>query len=534
MESNAATGITETSPATDLFDHLGIQRSEIPKTTNWVGPFVIGLAGTILVTGIAGPVAVTLGAGGVVWMVLWTITGYLLCLFLAELAAMMPDRAGGAPMYAYAAFKESHPRFATHLNGFCSWAYWHGWFPVAPLNMILASFYLVQLFHLPTSGFTILGTQIAWWTLGIAMFGIVALFIPAYKGMRYSQNFGVTLAALSMIPMTFLAILWVFNPSVAHFGDLFSFRYPTGQGFFTSHLFGHSWLVVGIAWSFLITWNVIAMEAAACYLSECKNPGRDAKISMHLEGAYGVFIYTMIPVAFVLVIGLHGLADPNLADPKTMFITLVSKVLGTSEASTLITWLVAWMLILALTLSALNAITGCGRSLYQASQDGHLPHWFGKLNGNGVPHNAMFFNVISSMIIVLMGGAIQIYTFSNVGYLGTFIPVLIAYYVLRNKYPHVPRPFKLPEWWKYLALVLAAVYAVVWFYGGPVYALSDFSLAHQSTIVYYAIGLGTIATYVPLHIWRKRQDAKLALARSAVRSPVDEQHPHPVVQAARE
>lgn len=508
VEANGGNPDIVSGGESDIFERLGMPRSEIPKTTNWVGPFIIGMAGTILVTGIAGPVVVTLGAGGVVWMVLWTITGYLLCLFCAEMAAMMPDRAGGAPMYTYAAFIEKHPRFAAHLNGFSSWAYWHGWFPVAPLNMILASFYIVQLLHLPTTGFTILGTQIAWWTVAISMVGIMLLFIPAYKGMRYSQNFGVVLAMLSMIPMTFLAIIWVFHPSIAHFSDLFSFRYTSGQSFFTSKLFGHSWLVVGIAWSFLITWNVIAMEAAACYLSECRDPGRDAKISMHLEGAYGVFIYTMIPVAFVLVIGLHGLGNPVLADPKTMFITVAARVFGASAASTLITWLVAWMLILALILSALNAITGCGRSLYQASQDGHLPRWFGKLNLNGVPHHAMFFNIICSMVIVFMGGAVQIYTFSNVGYLATFIPMLIAYYLLRKNYPELKRPFRLPEWWKYLALFLAAIYAVVWFYGGPVYAISDFSLAGQSTLVYYLIGLGTIATYLPLQAWRHYQDKR--------------------------
>jgi amino acid transporter len=495
---------------TSVFDDLGIAGSDIPKTTNWVGPFVIGMAGTILVTGIAGPVVTTLGAAGIVWMVFWTITGYFLCLFLAEMASMMPNRTGGAPSYAYAAFKERWPRTAVHVNGFCSWAYWHGWFPVAPLNMILASFYLVELFHLPTTGFVVLGTQIAWWTLGISLVGIVLLFIPAYKGMRYSQNFGIVLAALSMIPMTFLAIIWVIHPSSAHFGDVLGFRYTNGKGFFTSDIFGHSWLVVGLAWSFLITWNVIAMEAAACYLSECHDPGRDAKIAMHLEGGYGVFIYTMIPVAFVLVIGLHQLANPALADPKTIFITMVDKVFGSSKASTLLTWLVAWMLILALVLSALNAITGCGRSLYQSSEDGHLPRWFGKLNSNGVPHNAMLFNVVCSMVIVLMGGAVQIYTFSNVGYLACFVPVLIAYYFLRKHYPHVPRPFKLPEWWKYMALVLAALYAVVWFYGGPVYALSKFGLAGQSTIVYYVIGLVTIMTYIPLHSWRKREDRKAA------------------------
>jgi amino acid transporter len=34
------------------------------------------------------------------------------------------------------------------VNGFTAWAYWLGWFPVAPLNMILASFYIVDRFKL--------------------------------------------------------------------------------------------------------------------------------------------------------------------------------------------------------------------------------------------------------------------------------------------------------------------------------------------------------------------------------------------------
>ena len=92
---------------------------------------------------------------------------------------MMPDRTGGSPSYAYPAYKDRWPRFAEHVNGFTAWAYWLGWFPVAPLNMILASFYIVDRFHLSTAGFTPIHTPIAWWTLGISVVGILLLFIPA-------------------------------------------------------------------------------------------------------------------------------------------------------------------------------------------------------------------------------------------------------------------------------------------------------------------------------------------------------------------
>src|SRR5947209_5194667 len=102
------------------------------KETNWWGAFVIGLAGTILVTGTA----------AIPQMVLITITGYLLCLILAEMSAMMPDRTGGSPTYAMVAYKDKWPKLAKHINGGTCWAYWLGWFPVAPLNMIIAAGYI--------------------------------------------------------------------------------------------------------------------------------------------------------------------------------------------------------------------------------------------------------------------------------------------------------------------------------------------------------------------------------------------------------
>ena len=50
--------------------------------------------------------------------------------------------------------------------------------------------------------------------------------------------------------------------------------------------------------------------------------------------------------------------------------------------------------------------------------------------------------------------------------------MLVGYYLLRKHRPNVRRPFKLPEWMKYVALVRSrAVYAVIYFYGGPIVRL---------------------------------------------------------------
>ncbi|HWE12091.1 MAG TPA: APC family permease [Solirubrobacteraceae bacterium] len=496
-------------------DELVYESGGLPKTTNWWGAFVIGLAGTILVTGIA-PVMVTeLGAASVPVIVFITITGYLVCLLLAELSAMMPDRSGGLPSYAYPAFKDRWPRFAEHINGFTAWAYWLGWFPVAPLNMILASFYITDRFNLTSGTFAPLGTKISWWTLGISVVGLIVLAIPAVRGLRFGTFFATALAILSMIPLTFLAIAWIFHPSVVHFGQLFHFHHTNGTGFF-SPLFGHGWLTLYIAFSFLLTWNVIAMEAAACYIGETRNPDRDAKIAMNLEGLYGLFIYTMIPVAFIIVLGVGALGDSALVDPKTIFVHFASRVFGAGTGSSILNWLVAIMLILALILSALNAITGTARSLHQMSTDGQFPKFFQRVNHHGVPHRAMIFNVGWSILVVFAGGAVQIYTLSNVGYLASFLPVLVGYFLLRKHRPNVRRPFRLPEWMKYVALAIALLYAVIYFYGGPVYASCACNAAGTKTLPYYFIGWGVLLLYLPLYYFRKRVEDRREKAAEPV------------------
>src|SRR5437763_7900517 len=330
--------LTPANPAAGAMDldELDYAEGGLVKGTNWWGAFVVGLAGTILVTGIAPVMVTTLGAASIPLIVVITITGDILCLLLAELSAMMPERAGGSPSYAYPAYKEKWPRFAKHVNGATAWMYWLGWFPVAPLNMILASCYIADRFGLnTTSGFTPIHTFIAWWTLGIAVVGILLFFIPAYLGIRIGAGFATVLGLISMIPLTFLAVSWIFSGS-ADWGQLSGFHQLDGSSFF-SGLDGHNWFTLYIGYCFLLTWNVIAMEAAACYIGECRDPERDAKIAMNLEGGYGLFIYTLIPIGFIVVLGAKALSSPALVDPNTMFVAFTGNALHTSAQ--LLSWL---------------------------------------------------------------------------------------------------------------------------------------------------------------------------------------------------
>jgi amino acid transporter len=497
---------TSASEQAKAAEDLGYEGGGLARETNWWGAFVVGLAGTILVTGIAPVMVTTLGAASIPLIVVISFMGWLLCLLLAELSAMMPERTGGAPSYAYPAFKERWPRFAKHVNGGTAWMYWLGWFPVAPLNMILASFYLADRLNLnTTSGFTPINTFIAWWTLAIAVAGILLFFIPAYLGIRIGAAFATVLGIIAMVPLTFLAVSWIFA-GTGSLSNLSGFDQLDGTSFF-SGLDGHGWLYVYLAYAFLLTWNVVAMEAAACYIGECKDPERDAKIAMTLSGSYGLFIYTLIPIAFIAVLGASALSNADLVDPNTIFVTFAGEVFNTAGEA--LNWAIAIMLIVALALSALNAIMGCARSLHQMSIDGQFPRFFQRMNKHGVPANAMGFNVVCSLLVVLLGGAVEIYTFSNVGYTASLAVVLVGYFLLRQLKPDLNRPFRLPGFMKWVALVLAGFFAIIWLVGGIFYSnIGD-------TEIYYFLGWAVALAYIPLYLYRTRvEDKRVGVAET--------------------
>jgi amino acid transporter len=476
----------------------------LQKRTNWWGCFVIGLAGPILVTGIDPPAVQALGAAAVPLIAVATAMGVLLCLFAAELATVMPHRTGGIPSYTTEAFEPVHRGTAVHLGGVSAWAYWLGWFPVAPINMILASAYITQLFGIPKGPsflpFGAIGSPVALSVLVISIIAIIAMYVPAYLGIKFGAGFATVMGILSMAPLTLLILLPVVRPSSMHFSNLAGFHFPSG-------VVGSPTLI--LAWVFVMTWSVLAMEAAACYLGECGNPSRDAKIAMTAEGIYGFFIFVMTAVMLVLVLGV---ADN--ADPLTIFSTFITKIFGAEGGW--VQWVIGLPLVVALLLSVLNAIMGCARSLYQTSEDGTLPRWFGHLNRHGVPDRAMAFNVVCSIVVLLFGSPLRIYIFSNIGYLFACMMGFFAYFVHRQTRPSIERPYRLPGFMRWVALVVGIVCAVLLIFGGwnsasVVLGTTDHTL--------FLLGVLVLAAYVPLHLWRRFTDRRRGGETPAAETP---------------
>ena len=478
------------------------------KDTNWWGAFVIGLAGTILVTGIAPYVVQGTGALGIILIGVMTLAGCFLCLCLAELATMWPDRTGGIPGYATESFRPLVGNTAArHIGGVSGWAYWLGWFPVAPINVILTASYLAVLFnfspgHLISPVGTTWGTPIGVTIVLVCFALLLVIFIPAWFGIRLGAAFATVLGILSMLPLTAMIFLPFFKPGSIHWSNVAGFHAPPHVAVTVTFIF---------AWFFPILWNVIAMEAAACYVGECRGGARDAKIALTAEGLFGVFIYIATPLMFVAVLGVAL----TTADPLTLYLTYTNHIFGPGSWEK---WFVGLPLIAALALSVLNAIMGCGRSLFQAAEDGQLPRWFQKKNRHGVPGQAMAFNVVCSAILVLLGSPLRIYIISNGGYLLSCSLALAGYFVYRQLRPDVPRPFRLPTFAKWIALLIFVAWMAIYFFGGwnsPKIVLAD---PHQGPGL-YLLGLLIVALYAPLYWWRAWQDRRLAASGRLATAP---------------
>ena len=284
--------------------------TSLSRGTNWWGAFVIGLAGTILVTGIVPFAVSSMGAAAIPAIALVVVIGLIVCLCMGELAALLPHRTGGMPSYAYESFEPSGRRRPSTSAASRAGATGSGWFPVAPINMLLAAGYIAVLFHVPLGRtFSPLGTPRHAGLHGRAGHHLRRAdrrsFIPCYLGIRLGRDVrhhprGDVHGAADPADHPARSSSRAASTGRTSRASTSPARRPSGTIFF-------------MAWIFVISWNAIAMEAAACYIGECRDPARDAKIALTAEGLYGVFVYIGTAIVFVGVLG----ASLKTADPLT-------------------------------------------------------------------------------------------------------------------------------------------------------------------------------------------------------------------------
>jgi amino acid transporter len=470
----------------------------LARTIDWRGAFVMGLSGVILVTGITPFAVQAMGAGAIPLLIGIQVIGLIVALCMGELAALWPHRSGGTPSYAAECFKPLGNKAGLHIGGLSTWSYWLGWFPAAPINMILAASYIAALFHIPLGTIVdpagSLGTPEGIGVLAITLLGLVILFIPCYLGIRLGTRFATVLGVVSMLPLTLLIILPLFKPSSFHWSNVAGFHFVDPKT--ATFAFVMSWL-------FVISWNGIGVESAACYVAECRNPARDAKIALTAEGLFGLFIYAGTAIVFVAVLG----SSLTSSDPLTEYTNFAQHIFGTGSW---VQYVIGIPLIAALLLSVLNAIMGVGRSLFQASEDRLLPKFFSHKNKHHAPDRAMLFNLVCSMLVALLGSPVRIYIFSNVGYLFAIVVALFGYFFVRQFRGELKSPFRLPSAYRWLALTMAMFLTFVYFVGG--WGSPNIVVGPGQGHLLFILGLVVLAAYWPLYLWRRRTDRLDGLA----------------------
>jgi amino acid transporter len=484
------------------FEARGIEvQGGLARETNWWGAFVIGLAGTILVIGLVGWSLLALGGTAIILFAVLTLCGVFLCFCLAEMAALWPERAGGLPSYAFETFKPLGSTVAKHAGGLSSWGYWLGWFTVAPINAFLAAIYFNTLFDINYGGsfgpiHEKFGVAIAVDDFITALIFLGIMFIPCWLGIRLGATFATVLGVGSIVPLVLLIVLPFFKPSSIDFGNLDGLGLPEGT-------VGSFQLIVG--WAFIYTWTVLAMEAAACYIGECREPARDAKIALTAEGLFGLFVYLALPIMLLSVLGYAAIAELGTGDASTIFNAYVDAIFG---GSTFWEWFVGLTLIAALLLSVLNAVMGASRGLYQNAHDGILPKAFGWTNSHGAPSFAMLFSLAFSVGVLCIGQILQIYIFSNMGYLFAVALSLVGYGIFRATRDGIERPLRMPAWMGPLALLMGILFLLLWLVGGwyaTAYAVGAGYDWNGLPTLFFG-GLFLLILYFPLTWWRAMED----------------------------
>jgi len=145
---------------------------------------------------------------------------------------------------------------------------------------------------------------------------LLVMFVPCWLGIRLGATFATVLGILTIIPLVLLCVLPLFKPGSLDGFDNLSLSLSSSPAGATG-----SWQLI-LGWSFIFTWSVLAMEAAACYIGECREPVRDAKIAITAEGLFGFFVHVTLPIMVFAVLGNAGI-DRLANEPMVLFMRTV-------------------------------------------------------------------------------------------------------------------------------------------------------------------------------------------------------------------
>ncbi|MCB0688643.1 MAG: ethanolamine permease [Saprospiraceae bacterium] len=355
-------------------------------------------------------------------------TGFIIVMYVAftfsytEMACAIP-KAGGAFDYAYKALGKNGAFFAGMAQN---------------IEFIFAP---------PAIAFAI-GAYVHIFLPGVS---ITAIAIIAYILFTALNIYGVQAAATFELFITVLAVL-----------GLVLFFFATGSSFSVQHLqidaLPNGWTGVFAAIPFAI-WFFLAIEGVANVAEETINPQRNILVGF---GSALLTLIILCLLTFMFSVGVNGwetvVVDPDTGMASDSPLPLALRhIMGADH------WLfkvISLIGISGLIASFHGIILAAGRATYEFGKMRFAPEVFGKIHPRfKTPANALIINTIIGIVALLTGRTSEIITIACFGALTLYVLSMVSMIRLRQRYPDLDRPFKVPFY--PLAPVTALVISLV-------------------------------------------------------------------------
>ncbi len=457
------------------------------RTIDWKGAFWIASGVPALVLISIGGMGATAGKLAFTVWIISVLMGFFQAFSYAEIAGLFQNKSGGAAVYGAAAWL----RYSKLIAPLSVWCNWFAWSPVLSLGCAIAAGYILNALA-PLPVFAPDSPQVAAWLADAANSAAIAgksaeeaaiaaiaalteantpalrsfkllsfsffdlanievgatFFIGAilmlitfaiqHRGILGTARIQMWIGLLVLIPMTIVGIVPFFNGGVnaANFTPLVP---PTGA-------WDNPGWTYFLGALFIAGWSTYAFETAVCYTREFKNPATDTIKSIFWAGLVSVLLYSLVASTFQGYLGLEGMTQPGIVDGTGVAAAMGDMVGG---GNPIIVHLLEMMMILALILAIMMAMSGSSRTLYQGGVDGWLPKYLSHVNEHGAPTRAMWTDLVFNLGLLTFAASdatayYLILAISNVGYMLFIFLNLQATWIHRIDSPNIPRPYRAP------------------------------------------------------------------------------------------
>ena len=478
----------------------GNESTQLQRTVSWKDGMFVALGVPLLI------LPGLYDVGSMIWALCiftWTVgvlQGFVQNIAYAEMVTTFPQ-ATGIPGCAQTVFQSENVApgqidKSKFIGAFASWCYWFAWTPVVYIFSGLIVEYITVM-----GGWDLTDVQNLGLSMAVILVVVLGMFIMSSRGLEGGGKLAMILAIISLIPIIIILV-----------GDIGHFEFSNISNAWHFPVIGYTdtMSIVLILGCFgLGQWSSCAWETAAIYGPEYKDPGKDTPKALFSCGLICLALYFLVPFLMYGEIGQGGLEDAGYHSLHPIAIEAFGDIGG---------MIALVVLIIAMILIIQTGYLGSSRALHSMAMEGNLPGWFGKLNGHGMPTNAMLFvSVFNSMLMLIlcvlpMAGidtsVMTVLSASAMGYAIANFVALAAFVKSRRdpKFKDLPRPFKAPGFYTYVGMIMCCLQVVLlvclvyWSY-----------VASGNSYVPAILGVVILLMFIPIWVWvQKKEMAKSA------------------------